>query len=85
MTTTIVLEYLKKHGQKMDREIVKDTGINLDIVRKLISELESQKHISCCSVVNYDKGQAIDGILCRVSGYVPPAAPGRKAQPSKVN
>lgn len=37
--------------------------------------------ISCCSVTNFEDGVAIEGFLCRFSGYIPPAAPGRKATP----
>jgi len=29
MTKEVVLKYLQKHGQKIDHEIVKDTGIDL--------------------------------------------------------
>jgi hypothetical protein len=47
-------------------------------VRTSISELEGNKAVSSCSVINYEDGVAIEGLLCRVSGYIPPAAPGRK-------
>ena len=26
----------------------------------------------------YDAGKEVHGLLCRIAGYVPPAAPGRK-------
>jgi DNA-binding Lrp family transcriptional regulator len=78
MYTKLILENLKKHGQRLDREIAKDTGISLLQVRASISELEGNKAVSSCSVINYEDGVAIEGLLCRVSGYIPPAAPGRK-------
>ncbi len=78
MYTTLILDNLKKHGQRLDREIAKDTGISLLQVRTSISELEGNKAVSSCSVINYEDGVAIEGLLCRVSGYIPPAAPGRK-------
>lgn len=81
MYNTLVLEYLKKHGQRCDREIAKETGISLIQVRSSILELESTKSISSCSVINFEDGVAIEGMLCRISGYIPPAAPGRKAAP----
>ncbi|MGB2832928.1 MAG: ArsR family transcriptional regulator [Methylotenera sp.] len=81
MYNTLVLEYLKKHGQKCDRDIAKETGISLIQVRTSISELGATKAISCCSVTNFEDGVAIEGFLCRFSGYIPPAAPGRKATP----
>lgn len=78
MYNALVLEYLKKHGQRLDREIAKETGISLIQVRSAISALESTKSISSCSVTNFEDGIAIEGMLCRISGYIPPAAPGRK-------
>ena len=45
MTKEVVLKYLQKHGQKIDYEIVKDTGIDLKELRKTISELQSKNLI----------------------------------------
>jgi hypothetical protein len=33
-----------------------------------------------CRSIRYKDGKEIDGLLCRISGYVPPAAPGRKSK-----
>ncbi len=85
MNTTLVLEYLKKHGQKLDREIAKSTGISLEDVNATIAELESTKAVSSCSVTNFEDGVAIEGRLCRISGYIPPAAPGRKSSPQPTS
>lgn len=79
MNKTTILQYMKKHGQKLDREIAKDTGIALPQVRITISELQNTKAVFSCNVINFDNGVAVEGILCRISGYIPPAAPGRKA------
>ena len=81
MHQTLILEILKKHGQKLDRELVEETGISLEQLRLVISELLATKTISVCSVINYENGQPIEGFLCRYSGYIPPAAPGRKVSP----
>jgi len=81
MNTAPILQYMKKHGQKLDREIAKDTGIALPQVRIAIKELERTKAVSSCNIINYEGGIAIEGLLCRISGYIPPAAPGRKANP----
>ncbi len=81
MYNTPIIQYLKKHGQKLDREIAKDTGIPLPQVRISIAELERTKAVSSCTVINFEGGVAIEGLLCRISGYIPPAAPGRKAAP----
>jgi len=79
MFNTLVLEYLKKHGQQSDREIAKETGISLIQVRSSIAELELRKVISSCSLTSFEDGVAIVGMLCRVSGFIPSAAPGRKS------
>ena len=65
----------------LDREMAKATGISLAQIRNSISALELTKAISTCSVTNFEDGIAIEGMLCRISGYIPPAAPGRKATP----
>lgn len=78
MHQSLVLDYLKKHGQSLDREIAKETGIPLTQVRTSVIALELVKAISSCSVTNFAEGVAIESMLCRISGYIPPAAPGRK-------
>ena len=35
-----------------------------------------------CHLTRFEKGERIEAWLCRVSGYVPPAAPGRKGKPA---
>jgi transcription initiation factor IIE alpha subunit len=73
-----VLQYLKKHGQLLDSEIAAATGIPLSKVRLSLTDLSARGEISKCSVTRFDDGKAIEGILCRVAGYIPPSAPGRK-------
>ena len=79
MYNALVLENIKKHGQRCDREIADETGIPLLQVRSSITALESMKAISSCNITNFQDGVAIEGMLCRISGYIPPAAPGRKS------
>jgi len=78
MRTSEVFEYLKKHGQLLDLEIAAATGISLDEVRKSLAELSAQGDISRCSVTSYQNGKPIEGFQCRIAGYVPRPAPGRK-------
>jgi hypothetical protein len=79
MQSTTILQNIKKHGQKLDREIAKDTCIALPQVRLAITKLQGTKAVFSCNVINFDNGVAVEVILCRFSGYFPPAAPGRKA------
>lgn len=76
--TSSILLHLKKHGQLLDSEIAVATGITLEVVRDSLSELAAQGEISRCSVTRFNNGQAIEGIQCRIRGFVPPVAPGRK-------
>jgi len=79
MQTDQVLSHLKKHGQLLDLEIASATGIALVEVRKSLADLTTRGQISQCSVTHFKGNKRIDGFQCRISGYVPPVAPGRKA------
>ena len=76
-----VLECLKKHGQRLDLEIAKETGVALDTVRKQLAALAATGAVVTCTLTRFDRGKRIDAWQCRVSGYIPPLAPGRKAMP----
>jgi len=83
MQTDQILSHLKKHGQLLDLEIASATGIALVQVRKSLADLTARGEISQCSVTHFNGDKRIDGFQCGISGYVPPAAPGRKAGPTK--
>ncbi len=78
MNTESILLHLKKHGQLLDSDIAKDTGIALPEVRTSLLELSAKKAISMCSMTVFKNGTPIEGMFCRVAGYMPSAAPGRK-------
>ena len=78
MHTAPILQYLKKHGQQLDSEIAAATGIPLSQVRIAISDLSARGEISRCNVTRFSNSKAVEGLLCRVAGFIPPAAPGRK-------
>jgi hypothetical protein len=78
MNSAPVLQYLKKHGQRLDSEISAATGIPLQQVRLSLTDLSDRGEISRCSVTRFADGKPVEGILCRISGFIPPAAPGRK-------
>jgi hypothetical protein len=77
-TTATVFACLKKHGQLLDSALATATGIAPEKVRAVLDALAAKGEISTCSVTRYIDGKAIEGIQCRISGYAPPAAPGRK-------
>ena len=80
-----VLSHLKKHGQLLDLEIASATGIELAQVRKSLADLTKRGEISQCSVTHFNGNTRVDSFQCRISGYVPPVAPGRKAGPTKCD
>lgn len=75
-----ILQYLKTHGEKLDTEIAKATGIPLAKLHLYLSECAAKGEIMACHVTRFDKGKKIEGISCRLSGYIPPASPGRKSK-----
>jgi predicted transcriptional regulator len=75
---TPILQHLKKHGQQLDSEIAAATGIPLPKVLSTLSDLSARGEISRCNVTRFHDGKPVEGILCRVAGFIPPKAPGRK-------
>ncbi|OYY92584.1 MAG: hypothetical protein B7Y41_15530 [Hydrogenophilales bacterium 28-61-23] len=71
MLTNQVLSHLKKHG------------IALPLVRKSLAALTMRGEISQCSVTHFNDNKRVDAFQCRISGYVPPVAAGRKAGSNK--
>jgi len=77
-----ILQYLKKHGEKFDAEIAEAAGLSLSKTRLHLSELSAKGEVMLCDSIRFEKGKKIEGIRCRVSGFTPPAAPGRKSKAS---
>ena len=75
-----ILQYLKNHGARLDTEIAVATGISLAKVHLHLSELTAKGEIMSCHLTRFEKGKQINGISCRLAGYIPPAAPGRKSK-----
>ncbi|MGB0128993.1 MAG: transcriptional regulator [Rhodocyclaceae bacterium] len=78
MHTIPVLTHLKKHGQLFDAQIAAATGISLSEVRAALAALSERGEVANCNVTRFDNGVPVEKILCRVSGFSPPPAPGRK-------
>lgn len=75
-----ILQFLKSHGERLDAEIAKETGISLEKVSRHLSELSAKGEVIMCRTTRYTDGKKIEGMLCRVAGYIPHASPGRKAK-----
>jgi len=78
MHSAAVLQYLKKHGQRLDSEIAAATGISIANVRESLNELSARGEISKCTVTRFTGGKPVEEIQCRVLGFIPPATPGKK-------
>ncbi|MFO1413757.1 MAG: hypothetical protein U1F10_07595 [Burkholderiales bacterium] len=77
---TETFKCLKKHGQRLDLEIAAETGRSMAAVRQDLTSLAATGAIVKCSVTRFENGRQVDAWQCRVSGYVPRPAPGRKAK-----
>jgi hypothetical protein len=81
MPVVEILDCLKKYGQRLDVEIAKETGVPLEKVRERLAALAATGAVITCSLTRFEKGKRLEAWQCRVAGYVPPPAPGRKATP----
>src|SRR5512135_744764 len=75
-----ILQCLKKYGQRLDLEIAKETGVPLATVRQRLAGLAKSGQIITCNLTRFEGEKRIEAWQCRVSGYVPPPAPGRKTK-----
>ena len=73
-----ILQCLKKYGQRLDLELAKEMGMPLATVRQRIAGLAATGAVVTCNLTRFEGGKRIDDWQCRVSGYDPPRAPGRK-------
>jgi len=80
-----ILNYLKKHGEKLDAEIAKGAHLTLSKTRLYLEELAAKNEIVAYHSTRFVEGQKIEGIRCRLSGFIPPASPGRKAKVAVIN
>jgi hypothetical protein len=72
------LDCLKKYGQRLDLEIAKEMNVPLATVRRQLVGLAATREVIMCNLTRFEDGKRIDAWQCRVSGYIPPVAPGRK-------
>ena len=75
---TETLQCLKRHGQRLDLEIAKETRVSLATVRQHLTALAESREAIVCKTIQFENGREVEAWQGRVSGFVPPAAPGRK-------
>jgi DNA-binding IclR family transcriptional regulator len=77
---TQVLECLRKYGERLDSEIAAETGMPVVAVRRHVASLAAEGAVIKCDLIRFEDGKRIEAWQCRVAGYIPPAAPGRKSK-----
>jgi DNA-binding Lrp family transcriptional regulator len=81
-----ILKYLKNRGEQLDTEIAKAIGMSVESVRNNVSKLSAAGEVMVCRSIRFDNGKQKEQMLCRIAGYIPPAAPGRKPKaPAKAH
>jgi predicted ArsR family transcriptional regulator len=75
-----ILKYLKNSGERLDSEVAAATGMSLATARSNMAQLSARGEIMVCRSIRYKDGKPVEAMLCRISGYIPPAAPGRKSK-----
>lgn len=73
-----IVDYLKKNGEKLDSEIAAGMGMTLEKTLLQLTELAAKGEVIMCRTTRYQDDKKVEGMLCRVAGYIPPASPGRK-------
>ena len=58
--------------------IAAEMRVPLATVRKRLAELSAAGDVVMCQLTRYEGSKTIEAWQCRVSGYVPAPAPGRK-------
>lgn len=80
MPSDQIIEHLTKHGERLDSEIAHAIGIPLSLAHHHLSALTAQGKVMSCHVTKFVDGQKREGITCRLVGYVPKVAPGKKTK-----
>ena len=75
-----IIQYLKAHGERLDAEIAQAVGISLSAARKYLVEMTAKGEVMSYQSTKFENGKKIEGMRCRVAGFIPPAAPGRKSK-----
>lgn len=75
-----ILQPLKSHGEQLDAEIAAATGLSLADAHHRLSEFDANGQMVACHSIKFDQGKNIEGIICRLTGFIPSVAPGRKSK-----
>lgn len=79
-----ILACLRAHGQCLDSEIARETGVTVREVRELFAALLASGDVIACKLTRFDEGKPVVAMMYRASGYFPPRGPGRKPKTPAV-
>jgi len=79
-----IIQHLKICGEQLDTEIAAALNLSLDQVRTAVKSLSDKGTVMSCFVTRYHGGEKVEGWICRTSGFIPQAAPGRKSGAPKA-
>lgn len=78
-----IIDYLKLHGEQMDTDLARALELPLEQVRSGMQDLLAKGAVMMCFVTRYREGAEVQGWSCRLAGFVPPPAPGRRPRSAK--
>ena len=61
-----ILQYLKKHGERLDTDIAEATGISLATVRLQLAELVAKCEVVACHSIRF---VTVQSYACLTNGY----------------
>ena len=56
---TETLQYLKKHGQRLDLEIAREMRVPLAIVRQQLTALSERREAIVCKTIQFENGKTL--------------------------
>lgn len=73
-----IILHLKQYGEQLDLDIAKALRLSVAAVRASIEHLSAHGDVMTCQVIRFRGANRIEGLSCRMAGFVPPIGPGRK-------
>jgi predicted transcriptional regulator len=73
-----IVSLLKSKGEQLDADIATALRLPLASVKRNIAQLSASGDIMTCQVIRYRGEQKVEGLSCRVAGFIPPRTAGRK-------
>jgi len=73
-----IIQYLKRHGERLDTEIAEAVGISLAETRHHLLALVDKKEVMSCHSIKLVDGKMAERMSYRLVGFFPKAKSGAK-------